>query len=204
MEGWRDAAWWRAVLLGGAVGDALGAPIEFLSMGEIRRRYGTDGLVDFVPCDGRLGAITDDTQMTLFTAEAVLGWSRRAASYGMASLEQALYFSYQRWLATQGLVPVALSGRAVAVRGLVWDCRDVHYVRAPGATSVSAFRRTPSFWSDAPPPVVTSWGLSWPGRRWQTLSAWRQRAGRGKSSCPPTPGPICRKRCDTSMVPRRW
>lgn len=31
-------------LLGGAVGDALGAPIEFLSIAEIRRRFGPDGL----------------------------------------------------------------------------------------------------------------------------------------------------------------
>ena len=31
---------YRGCLLGGAVGDALGAGIEFLSVGEIRQRFG--------------------------------------------------------------------------------------------------------------------------------------------------------------------
>jgi ADP-ribosyl-[dinitrogen reductase] hydrolase len=30
-------------LLGGAVGDALGAPVEFLSLKAIRQEYGPDG-----------------------------------------------------------------------------------------------------------------------------------------------------------------
>jgi ADP-ribosylglycohydrolase len=36
----------RGCLLGGAVGDALGAPVEFLSLGEIRERYGPDGVTE--------------------------------------------------------------------------------------------------------------------------------------------------------------
>jgi ADP-ribosyl-[dinitrogen reductase] hydrolase len=56
-------------LLGRAVGDALGAPIEFLRLSEIRERFGLAGLTDYAPAYGKLGAITDDTQMTLFTAE---------------------------------------------------------------------------------------------------------------------------------------
>src|SRR5260370_30246308 len=59
-------------LLGGAVGDALGAPVEFLHLDEILRTYGEQGIRDYAPAYGKLGAITDDTQMTLFTAEAVL------------------------------------------------------------------------------------------------------------------------------------
>ncbi len=59
-------------LLGGAVGDALGAPVEFLRLSEIRETFGPALLTDFSPAYGRLGAITDDTQMTLFTAEGLL------------------------------------------------------------------------------------------------------------------------------------
>jgi len=59
-------------LLGGAVGAALGWPVEFLSMDEIRRKFGPDGIQDFVETAGGVGAITDDTQMTLFTAEGLL------------------------------------------------------------------------------------------------------------------------------------
>jgi ADP-ribosylglycohydrolase len=58
----------RGSLLGGAVGDALGAGIEFMKLNEIRRRYGAQGVTGYVEAYGRRGAITDDTQMTLFTA----------------------------------------------------------------------------------------------------------------------------------------
>ena len=50
-------------LLGGAIGDALGAPTEFLDLRSIRRKYGKAGLQTY---DG-IGKITDDTQMALFT-----------------------------------------------------------------------------------------------------------------------------------------
>lgn len=64
-------------LLGGAVGDALGAPVEFMKRTEILRRFGPDGLTSYAPAYGSPGTITDDTQMTLFTAEGLMrGWVR--------------------------------------------------------------------------------------------------------------------------------
>jgi ADP-ribosylglycohydrolase len=62
----------RGSLLGGAVGDALGAPIEFDSLAEIRARFGAEGLLEPAPAFGRLGAITDDTQMTSSSAEGLI------------------------------------------------------------------------------------------------------------------------------------
>ena len=56
----------RACLLGGAIGDAMGAPIEFLTLAEMRQRYGAMGVTDFVADRWPAGSITDDTQMTLF------------------------------------------------------------------------------------------------------------------------------------------
>lgn len=58
-------------LLGGAVGDALGWPVEFLSLAEIRKKFGPEGIHDFAQTTGGFGAFTDDTQMTLFTAEGL-------------------------------------------------------------------------------------------------------------------------------------
>src|SRR5690606_6418819 len=64
-------------LLGGAVGDALGAPVEFMKRAEILRRFGPKGITQYAPAYGGLGRITDDTQMTLFTAEGLIrGWVR--------------------------------------------------------------------------------------------------------------------------------
>ena len=59
-------------ILGGAVGDALGWPIEFNGIDDIVKRYGPAGIMDMVPGECGLCEITDDTQMTLFTAEGLL------------------------------------------------------------------------------------------------------------------------------------
>lgn len=56
-------------LLGGAVGDALGAPVEFMTRSDILRQFGANGVTDYAPAYGGLGMITDDTQMTLFTVK---------------------------------------------------------------------------------------------------------------------------------------
>jgi ADP-ribosylglycohydrolase len=136
-----DASFWRAVLLGGAIGDALGAGVEFLSLSDIRKKFGPSGITELVEHDGRVGAITDDTQMTLFTAEALLGAKRRSASYGIASFEGALHYSYLRWLATQGeRVELKPGARKLELRGLLWDCTDLHHRRSPGRTCLTALR----------------------------------------------------------------
>ena len=45
----------RGCLLGGAVGDALGAPVEFLSRDAILDRFGPDGISMYASASGRLG-----------------------------------------------------------------------------------------------------------------------------------------------------
>ncbi len=60
-------------MLGLAVGDALGAPLEFLDRNEIQERYGTvrnmlaGGWLDTNP-----GEVTDDTQMALAIARSIV------------------------------------------------------------------------------------------------------------------------------------
>lgn len=58
----------RAVIYGLALGDALGWPIEFLSMQKISVIYGNEGIQ--IPPDPAL--VTDDTQTTLAIAEALI------------------------------------------------------------------------------------------------------------------------------------
>jgi ADP-ribosyl-[dinitrogen reductase] hydrolase len=63
----------KGALYGVAVGDALGAPLEFMSADQIKRRH---GLVTEMIGGGWLsvkpGEITDDTQMTLAVAEGIV------------------------------------------------------------------------------------------------------------------------------------
>ena len=67
-----DQSRFRGCLLAGAVGDALGAPIEFMSLSRICTTFGSGGIRDYVKFAGRKGAISDETQMTLFSAEALI------------------------------------------------------------------------------------------------------------------------------------
>lgn len=125
----------RGCLLGGAVGDALGWPVEFLSLGEIRRRFGPAGIRDFAPAPGGIGAITDDTQMTLFSAEGLLRARARAEDRGVCSPAMVVWYSYLRWYVTQGGVVPAERTAAVHEAGS-WLLADerLHTRRAPGNT----------------------------------------------------------------------
>lgn len=118
-------------LLGGAVGDALGAVVEFDSIDDIRRRYGPDGVAAFPP-EG--GWITDDTQMTLFTAEGLIRARRRYDRRRVDYATDELWRAYRRWLDTQGEGSPAGSGDG---GGLV-DETLLRHRRAPGNTCLSA------------------------------------------------------------------
>lgn len=93
----------RGCLLGGAIGDALGNPVEFLSLAGIRRAHGEQGVRGLTADeDGVVGRVTDDTQMTLFTAEGLIRAHSRAMSKGIGGAETAVIRrAYLRWLDIQ-------------------------------------------------------------------------------------------------------
>ncbi|MGK5531680.1 ADP-ribosylglycohydrolase family protein [Streptomyces sp. URMC 129] len=90
----------RGCLLGGAIGDALGAGIEFDSLAAIREKHGPDGVTDYVPAYGRRGAITDDTQMTLFTVDGLIRAHVRRDT-GAWHPPTDVHAAYRRWYTTQ-------------------------------------------------------------------------------------------------------
>ncbi|TDC77822.1 ADP-ribosylglycohydrolase family protein [Streptomyces hainanensis] len=90
----------RGCLLGGAVGDALGAGVEFDSLEAIRERHGAEGVTDYVPAYGRRGAITDDTQMTLFTVDGLIRAHVRRDT-GAWHPPTDVHAAYRRWYVTQ-------------------------------------------------------------------------------------------------------
>jgi ADP-ribosylglycohydrolase len=132
----------RGCLLGGAAGDALGAAVEFLSLAEIRRQFGPEGIRDLVPAYGRVGAITDDTQMTLFTAEGLLRAWVRQNTKGICHVPSVIHHAYLRWLLTQGECP---EGTSVGDDGWLFSVRALHARRAPGLTCLSALREARGF-----------------------------------------------------------
>ena len=62
----------RGCLMAGAVGDALGYEVEFMSRRSILSRFGENGITKFALDYNGKALISDDTQMTLFTANGLL------------------------------------------------------------------------------------------------------------------------------------
>lgn len=147
----------RGCILGGAIGDALGAPIEFFSLDRIRERYGPDGITGLVPDgSGKIGLITDDTQMTLFTLEGLLRADVRLTQRGRCHTPSVIRSAYLRWLDTQEHdAPPGRDDEHPFRTGRLREQRWLYARRAPGSACLSglhsqARRTTAALDSSAP------------------------------------------------------
>jgi len=135
---------WLGSLLAGAVGDALGGPVEFLHIDTIRERFGPRGATGYADAYGGPGRITDDTQMTLFTLEAMIrGHVGRRLGYFEQQPASVVQHAYQRWYHTQG-VPWHKAGGSYAMEAEPdgWLVREpgLFHRRAPGSTVLTALK----------------------------------------------------------------
>lgn len=132
-EPYRDKI--RGCLLGGAVGDALGYPVEFLSWSGIQARYGAEGIQGYDPdMETGFALVSDDTQMTLFTANGILFRETRGKLRGIAGSPSGyVYQMYKDWLLTQ-------TGGRRGRDNFSWllDVPELWDRRAPGMTCLSA------------------------------------------------------------------
>lgn len=90
----------RGTLLGAALGDALGAPLDGLTLAEIRAAHGHEGLTDLGPGHGRRGTITHLTQLTLFSLDGLIRAQVRRDT-GAWHPPTDVHRAYLRWAATQ-------------------------------------------------------------------------------------------------------
>lgn len=132
----RNEEFFRGCLLGGAIGDALGWPVEFLQYEDIIKSYGKEGIQDLVCTESGKAEITDDTQMTLFTAEGILRSETRGNEKGICHPPSIVYYAYQRWLSTQGYPK--LKGQDYIYDGWLLGVRELHERRAPGNSCLTA------------------------------------------------------------------
>lgn len=96
-----DIGKYRGCLIGGAVGDALGYPVEFMSSEAIKQRFGESGITEYVLRNG-VAQISDDTQMTLFTATGILLGETRGCVRGIAGPPWSyVWLCYKDWYKTQ-------------------------------------------------------------------------------------------------------
>lgn len=116
----------RGSLMAGAAGDALGYEVEFISRRAILARYGERGITRFALHHGR-ALISDDTQMTLFTANGLIN-----SCYLHVEPQNAVTQAYIEWYHTQG-------GKTNGINSCwIGEIKALHSLRAPGNTCMSA------------------------------------------------------------------
>lgn len=121
----------RGSLIGGAVGDALGYAVEFDRLNQIRKRYGKPGITGYEYDAEGIALFSDDTQMSLFTADGLL----RAACAGEhlpSEISPYITASYGDWYRTQG------GHTGVAADGWLLGEKRLWARRAPGMTCLNA------------------------------------------------------------------
>lgn len=98
----------RGCLVGLAIGDALGAAVEFMEEDRVRARYGR--LIDYGGRPGRKGQYTDDTAMALCIARSLV-------ERGGVDLSD-IAVKFVHWMVTDG------SGIGNQTRGVLCRVRD--------------------------------------------------------------------------------
>lgn len=97
----KDIDKYRGCIIGGAVGDALGFAVEFMQDETIFQKYGELGITKYDLING-VAQISDDTQMTLFTANGLLLGTTRGMTRGiMGSYPGYIALCYKEWYKTQ-------------------------------------------------------------------------------------------------------
>lgn len=127
----------RGSLIGGAIGDALGYPVEFIySFEGIQARYGERGITrldtkQFWLEDSKQSGkavVSDDTQMTLFTANGLLNAKRQKIG-----MKYGICLAYIEWYLTQ-------IGKKSGKYKDCWISRvpELNHRRAPGNTCMTS------------------------------------------------------------------
>ena len=132
----------RGSLIGGAVGDALGYPVEFDNYSHIIHKYGMPGITEY-ELTHSVAEISDDTQMTLFTANGLLMGLTRKYMRGIgAAPHHYVEYAYQDWFYTQtGTMESRINGEKEAYASrYTWlsAIPELYSRRAPGNTCMTA------------------------------------------------------------------
>jgi ADP-ribosylglycohydrolase len=129
----------RGSLLGAAVGDALGAPIAFEALEEIRGRFGPRGLQEPAAAFGRTGAVSAGTQLMLFTAEGLLLAAADPALAGRSGVVRSVHRACLRWLRAQGERSTHATFER-SLEGRLLGIAELQQRRAPDDICLSALR----------------------------------------------------------------
>lgn len=132
----------RGCMIGGAAGDALGYPAEFMGYKNIMQVFGRRGMTEYQLHNGK-ALVSDDTQMTLFTANGLLAGETRGKLRGiMAEPWSYAVCAYMDWYRTQALSygEAVESYRREPDERNSWLCNipELYSRRAPGMTCLTS------------------------------------------------------------------
>lgn len=124
----------RGSLVAGGVGDALGYPVEFRQYNDIVNSFGAEGITSYSMFRSEKKAlISDDTQMTLFTANGLLNcYTRNKIEGTNDDPKNDIYKCYLDWLAGQNY------RRKKNYVSWLYEVKALRVPRAPGITCLSA------------------------------------------------------------------
>lgn len=119
----------KGCLIGGAAGDALGYQVEFNKYNNIIKRFGKKGITNYVLYNGS-ALISDDTQMTLFTANGLM-----SAKINNNDYIKSIYNAYLDWYYTQ-------KNNNKYYKNTCWlyNVEELHFSRTPGLTCTGSLR----------------------------------------------------------------
>ena len=122
----------RGSLVGGAVGDALGYEVEFMSLNSIRREYGREGITGYTPNSEGVAQFSDDTQMTLFTLEGLMNGIIATQAGKPEEILPHIAKAYLNWYKTQTEAMASQPDSWLSNLKALWSRR------APGNTCLNA------------------------------------------------------------------
>lgn len=122
---------YKGCLIGCAVGDALGYTVEFFREKEIFSHYGEKGITEYELRNGK-AIFSDDTQMTLFTANGLLLGAKEG------SYIRSVYDCYKEWFITQNCGYETKSKIRSLLTSRLMDISELWQRRAPGFTCLNA------------------------------------------------------------------
>ena len=131
----------RGCMVGGAVGDALGYPVEFMSYKQIQNVFGPEGITAYKLHNG-VAQISDDTQMTMYTANGLLFAYTRMKMKGIgAPLCTYAIPAYTEWYYTQFCPNAAKLKEKLDRDSLscwITNVPEMYASRVPGNTCLNA------------------------------------------------------------------
>lgn len=120
----------KGCIYGGAIGDALGYPIEFLTFDSINRQFSIN---DFNHYLDNVGKYSDDTQMTLYTATGLLLRDYNVIHKGInEDYCESIWKNYKDWFNRQTLKEINES------HSWLNNIYEIGLSRAPGNTCLNA------------------------------------------------------------------